>query len=38
MTVKNDGTNTSDNTVETSRPPITAMAMGERNSPPSPSA
>ncbi len=38
ITVKNDGTNTSDSTVETSRPPITAIAIGARNSPPSPNA
>ena len=36
MTVKNDGTNTSERTVETMRPPITAMAMGARISAPSP--
>ena len=38
MTVKNEGTKTSDRTVDTSKPPMTAMAMGARNSPPSPSA
>ena len=38
MIVKKDGTKTSDRKVETSRPPITAIAIGARNSPPSPSA
>ena len=32
------GTNTSDNTVENTRPPMTASAIGERNSPPAPKA
>ena len=32
------GTNTSDSTVENNRPPITASAIGERNSPPAPTA
>ena len=38
ITVKNAGTNSSDRKVETIRPPITAIAMGERNSPPAPIA
>ena len=38
MRVKNAGTKSSDSTVETSSPPITAIAIGERNSPPAPSA
>ena len=32
------GTNTSDSMVENTRPPITASAIGERNSPPAPNA
>ena len=36
MIRKNDGTTTSDNTVETMIPPITAVAIGARNVPPSP--
>ena len=35
---KNAGTNRSDRNVETIRPPMTAIAIGERNSPPAPSA
>ena len=34
--VKAAGTNTSDSTVETNKPPITAIAIGARNPPPSP--
>ena len=38
MTANTAGTNTSDSSVEDIRPPITAIAIGERNSPPEPSA
>ena len=36
MTANTAGTNTSDSSVEDIRPPITAIAIGERNSPPEP--
>ncbi len=36
MIRKKDGTTTSDSTVETMMPPITAIAIGARNEPPSP--
>src|SRR5579859_3251701 len=38
ITMNIAGTNTSDRTVENSRPPMTASAIGERNSPPAPKA
>lgn len=38
MTVKSAGTKTSDRSVEASKPPMTAIAIGARNSPPSPKA
>src|SRR5215470_3834780 len=38
ITMNIAGTNTSDRTVENNRPPITASAIGERNSPPAPNA
>ena len=38
MMVKNAGTKRSDSKVETRRPPMMAIAMGDRNSPPAPKA
>ena len=38
MIVKNAGTKSRDSNVETRRPPMTAIAIGERNSPPAPNA
>jgi hypothetical protein len=36
MTANTAGTNTRESNVEDIRPPITAIAIGERNSPPEP--
>ncbi len=38
MRAKNAGTKSSDSNVEMTSPPMTAIAIGERNSPPAPSA
>ena len=38
MIVKTAGTNSNDRNVDTMSPPITAIAIGDRNSPPAPIA